>query len=675
MNNRFTLLVIFGMIAFGAMAQRPTAVFNKASVDPVIDGLIDDVWSEAEAENNIDKGSYRDSIIVVPTLGEPGETTWQGLWTYNGIYILLRVTDDVFYPHYSVDPIGNSWEYDKPELYFDVNYWDLEDGVGPDSSESGHYQFAPAFTNGSNDGTPFTDGNGVVHAFLVDGQNYTAEYFIPLSTLVDIDGDEIDLEEEAGFDVTIIDRDPGDEYNRNAVWANIGAVDGSWNNMDDAGIITFDGAVIEAVIDEITLTGGEITENNGTLQIEAAILPENASNKTLEWTVKNETGKATINKITGLVTGVIDGDVTVTAKATDGSYVEASTNVTISNQIVSMGEINVIRNPYFDDKDGSPAAEWGGWGGELNTPLPVVQSGFAVCTPVETESTNQYQFSQSGLTALPDVEYSFSFVAWADETRPCQVDFEDPANSWNRYGSTTDDRTSFGNERSDWTIELTDQPTRYIFDVTFDQIVENTVQLLTFQLGNSAVVTYIDSVELVGVEDLAQITDYIPVEVIEVTEAGGAASVDLGSTLQMSAEVLPAEADYQDVKWSVIDGVGEATIDSDGLLTPVASGMVTVVASAVDDSYVTKEYPVMVNWPVGISQSSVNTIRVYPNPADQELNIVLTKENSSVAIYNSVGKTMDEVLVSGTEYKLDISSYPAGIYFVRTDSAVSKFVK
>ena len=66
---------------------------------------------------------------------------------------------------------------------------------------------------------------------------------------------------------------------------------------------------------------------------------------------------------------------------------------------------------------------------------------------------------------------------------------------------------------------------------------------------------------------------------------------------------------------------------------------------------------------------------VYPNPADQELNIVLRTENSMVLIYNSVGVKMDEVLVSGTEHNFDISSYPAGIYFVRTDNAVSKFIK
>ena len=49
-----------------------------------------------------------------------------------------------------------------------------------------------------------------------------------------------------------------------------------------------------------------------------------------------------------------------------------------------------------------------------------------------------------------------------------------------------------------------------------------------------------------------------------------------------------------------------------------------------------------------------------------ELNVVLNAENTTVSIYNSVGQKMAQVVVSGTEYKFDISSYAAGIYFVKT---------
>jgi hypothetical protein len=60
--------------------------------------------------------------------------------------------------------------------------------------------------------------------------------------------------------------------------------------------------------------------------------------------------------------------------------------------------------------------------------------------------------------------------------------------------------------------------------------------------------------------------------------------VTLGSTLQLYATVSPANATNNTVTWSVVDGTGTATISSDGLLTAVESGIVTVKATANDGS-------------------------------------------------------------------------------------------
>jgi hypothetical protein len=490
----FTLFLASLFVAMG-FSQTPTAVFKKASVDPVIDAEVDAVWAEAEAEHNIDLPFQSE----VPTLGASGETTWQGLWTDNGVYVLLRVTDDAFYPNYAVDPPGNNWEYDKPEIYFDVNF-DLQDGVGPGTANSGHHQIAPGFTDGQNDGTAITQDNGVVYAFLVSGSNYTAEYFIPFSILVDKNGVGLDKMADIGFDVTIIDRDPGDEARKRAVWANTGAINESYSNMDDCGIITLDGATANTYIDNITLSGGtEITQDNGTLQITATITPEDATNKVLIWSVENGTGMAMIDQ-DGLLTAIADGEVTVVATSTDGSYEDASLTVTISGQVTEMWEVNVIRNGTFAMVEANgQATYWGGWGGDAGSPLPLIVDGIAVCTPVATENTWQYQYNQQNLTAEPNIEYTFAFKAWADETRTFNVDFEDtPGNNYNRYGATTDPRSADG--RSDWTFDVTAEPTWYVFDVTFDQMVETTVQKVQFMLGLSSVVTYIDSVLLVTTE-------------------------------------------------------------------------------------------------------------------------------------------------------------------------------
>ena len=668
MKRKFTLLLFAAMLAIGAAAQ--DATFNKASVAPVIDGEVDDVWAEAEAENNI-VTPYLDNV---PTLGDPGETTWQALWTDEGIYVLLRVGDDGFNPHY-IDGV-NSWEADKPEIYFDVNY-ELIDAKGPSAAGSGHYQVAPAFEDGSNEGTLRTCGfNGteddfIEFAFMVDDPTYIAEYFIPFADLVDQDGIGIDKTADIGFDVTIIDREVGDDATRSATWINDGTNGSSWVNMDDCGIIVLDGAEAGIYINSITLTdGGEIDENNGALKLEAVILPEDASNKTLLWSVVNGTGRASVDE-NGIVTGIIDGDVTVIAAATDGSFAEASTVVTVSNQIVTRPELNLIRNGYFDNlKADNTPMEWNVYGDTY-----VNEEGVCVIDPEEHVNIWNFRLQQQGGWGLnTEDSYSLSFVIWADDSDTINLDFEDARGDvgYQRLGNS---ESEYAVGLTDWTFMSPTEPTRYTLDIVdFEHLLAGeSNEQFQFMLAHHDPVVYLDSIELINDEDIALLTeDYIAVETIIVS---GDSKVVVSETLQFSAAVEPAEATLGGVNWKVVPGTGWASIDESGLLTGDTAGSVVVVAMAKDDSKVMASFDVSVTYPVGMEQRTVNTLNVYPNPAVNELNIVLTQDNSRVAIYNSAGMIMDEFLVNGTAYTLDISNYAAGVYFVKAGKLHTKFVK
>jgi hypothetical protein len=92
------------------------------------------------------------------------------------------------------------------------------------------------------------------------------------------------------------------------------------------------------------------------------------------------------------------------------------------------------------------------------------------------------------------------------------------------------------------------------------------------------------------------------VTAITVTGAGGATTVEKDQSLQMSAAVMPDDATDKTVTWSVTNGTGRATIDSNGLLTGTAKGTVTVTATANDGSEVTGTLEVTVVIPVtGVS--------------------------------------------------------------------------
>lgn len=64
----------------------------------------------------------------------------------------------------------------------------------------------------------------------------------------------------------------------------------------------------------------------------------------------------------------------------------------------------------------------------------------------------------------------------------------------------------------------------------------------------------------------------------------GDSEVQVGKTIQLSADVLPTDATNTKINWSVTDNGGSATIDSDGILTGVTTGKVTVKATAADGS-------------------------------------------------------------------------------------------
>ena len=95
-----------------------------------------------------------------------------------------------------------------------------------------------------------------------------------------------------------------------------------------------------------------ITTAAGTLQMSESVLPANATNSMITWTVANGTGSATINA-TGLLTAKGNGTVTVTASAADASGKTGTVVITISNQSTGIQEsiansISIYPNPASD---------------------------------------------------------------------------------------------------------------------------------------------------------------------------------------------------------------------------------------------------------------------------------------------------------------------------------------
>ncbi|MFH0758506.1 MAG: T9SS type A sorting domain-containing protein [Bacteroidota bacterium] len=670
----FTLLLCTLFVAIVSAQERPAYSVPRVDIGPVIDGKIDELWERLPA-NLIDKNFQAE----LPTIGELGKTYWKMVWAENsGIYLLVVVTDDYWYPPY-VDGSSFPWLYDRPEVFFDCNHF-LQDDAGASGEGqpgNGHHQCAPPPTDGLNDGTMLDAGEdgeadpddlGVKYAYMLNDPDYLVEYFFPMEYLTDKDGFIADLSGEVGFDITICDRDEGDDDDprKRAVWANTGVggdANESWNSMDDCGILTFEGVNEKVYVESIALTASDITMNNKPMKITAVVLPDEATNKKLSWSVEGVTGRASVDN-NGVVTPIADGLVKITATAQDGSWEKATVDVNISGQMVSMHELNLFRNGYFNNvnEDGI-ALEWSPGFEVIGGALYIPAADGVFVSPWDGDRNSR----QTGFGCNSTDTYLFSFVMWSEAADSFYINFEDPANDYFRYGSTSSEWSPGGT--SEWWIITEQEPTKYVIDdLVFNGIVENTSENFNLMGGghnNGGV--YIDSLILVNTNDISMLAaPYKEVESVTVTGEGGATTIVSGRTLQMLAEVLPADAEYSDVVyWSIVPGTGDATIDDNGVLTADSIGTVKVMATASDDSQVYGMLNIIIeecNLSSNIQFDAHVTDESCPGALDGSINISVSGTYPPFTYLWSTGSDTSE-----------ISNLPSGIYeVVVTDSKACK---
>jgi uncharacterized protein YjdB len=257
--------------------------------------------------------------------------------------------------------------------------------------------------------------------------------------------------------------------------------------------------------------------NGSTLQMIATVLPADAANQTVAWSVTGGTGSATIDASTGLLTATAVGTVIVTASATDGSGVTGSVTITVTPILV--------------------------------TSIGVTGAGGA--TTVVNGSTLQMN------AAVLPADAASQAVTWS------------------------------------------------VTPGTGSATIDPSTGILTGLTAGAVTVTATatDGSNVTGSKAIT--VNPILVSSITVTGTGGATSVVTNSTLQMIATITPANAALQTVTWTVAAGTGTATIDpSTGILTGLTAGAVTVTATATDGSNVTGTEAITVN-PILVSSITV----------------------------------------------------------------------
>jgi hypothetical protein len=233
-------LFCFGLT--GLQAQKVNVDVAGVSYPiPVIDGVEEEIWDEVDPVN---------FSLMLGTEVATVTAYWKALWDCDDIYVLICVEDDDHYPAWESG--GNAWEYDKPEIYFDVNDT-LVDGLGPATASSGHYQFSPGFDQDGygdmHEAAGTTQAPGGTYAYVLTGESYVYEQSITISSMSNKYGIAMEdgrisyLHENVGFDATVIDQDKDITTARQrTIWqSGDGSEAEAWNSMDACGTITLIG--------------------------------------------------------------------------------------------------------------------------------------------------------------------------------------------------------------------------------------------------------------------------------------------------------------------------------------------------------------------------------------------------------------------------------------------------
>ncbi len=311
------------------------------------------------------------------------------------------------------------------------------------------------------------------------------------------------------------------------------------------------------LVTSITVSGAggatTISTPNGTLQMSAAILPSDATNKTVTWSVIKSSGDATIDANTGLLTALSNGLVTVQADAADASGVYGALDIMISNQPLS-NNITEIRTDY---------------------------PGFPDWTDVDVAGSGYLQLLKATSSAMSP---AMNFSNYTNRV----LNFK--ARTYGGAGNAVENTVTISisiDNGTNWTLLGTVLPANSTMTAMtqFDLNAYTGTQVrIKFTVGGtiSTIGAGIDDIAITGVPATGNL-----VSAITVTGTGNATTISTsGGTLQMLATVLPADAANKDVTWSVVNGTGSATISATGLLTAVTNGTVTVKATAKDGSNV-----------------------------------------------------------------------------------------
>jgi len=460
------------------------------------------------------------------------------------------------------------------------------------------------------------------------------------------------------------------------------ALDGS--GVADTMALTILDPLIPVTSISITTEWDSINMDAGTtLQCSADLMPLNATNPAVIWSLVNISGSAQITS-EGLVSAITDGTVEVIATSEDGSMVADTIELTISGSVTLVSSIEISSAGGADSVVSGELLQF------TATVLPDTATNPVLAWSV-INGSGSATISTGGLLTggLPGtvevVAMATDFSGVGDTMSLSIVALEIPVTSITLTTAGGVTAIEYGSTLQCSAIVLPDTATNQVLawsvlngtgsasiasDGLLTALTDGTIEVVVTATDGSGVS---DTLSLVINPATILLTE------ITILSVGGDTVVDAGSTLQFTTVVLPANASNPLVEWSVINGTGTATICECAILTALTAGTVDVHATAMDGSGISDSFVVTIQGPDAVFDGLEGSpIVLYPNPSAGKFYLDVGEIGiEGIEVISTVGSVvLKQIPDPGDQLiEMDLSEQQPGVYFIHAFSEELSYIQ
>ncbi|MDT0607806.1 Ig-like domain-containing protein [Croceitalea rosinachiae] len=149
-------------------------------------------------------------------------------------------------------------------------------------------------------------------------------------------------------------------------------------------------------------------------------------------------------------------------------------------------------------------------------------------------------------------------------------------------------------------------------------------------------------------------------------------TIAIDASLELIAEVLPANATNKAVSWSSDDET-IATVDDNGTVTGVSEGTVTIIVTTEDGNFVSESFIAI------ITNDIAEGVKVYPNPALSNTNVnIVGIENGTyeMALYSLSGSlVLQKTIEIKGNYNISLNNLTEGLYLLNLRNIDNLYVE